>query len=183
MRLPLATHTAYQDLLEAHRARNIARIAGTPFLKELPQGNYWYARQKIGEKIVDRYIGPDSDDLRQRIAKMRETIEDDKAFEQHCSLLVAQLRAAGLPTVDRQTGSVLNAMAGSACFAWAGRWSEHMHSGSIVLNWALPFQARLPLHRMSTPRHSRTSNSLSTTKSIRHWPKPSKHCLWRPLPD
>src|SRR5918995_2182447 len=120
MRFPLAIHTSYQDLLEAHRARNIDSIAGTPFLKELPQGNYWYARQKIGEKIVDRYIGPDSDDLRRRIAQMRETIEDDKAFEQHCSLLVAQLRAAGLPTVDRQTGSVLNAMARVGVFRLGG---------------------------------------------------------------
>jgi hypothetical protein len=120
MRFPLAVHTSYQDLLEAHRARNIDSITGTPFLKELPQGNYWYARQKIGEKIVDRYIGPDSDDLRRRIAQMRETIEDDKAFEQHCSLLVAQLRAAGLPTVDRQTGSVLNAMARVGVFRLGG---------------------------------------------------------------
>jgi hypothetical protein len=120
MRFPLAVHTSYQDLLEAHRAHNIDRIAGNPFLKELPQGNYWYARQKIGEKIVDRYIGPDSNDLRRRIEQMRETLKDDKAFEQHCSLLVAQLRAAGLPTVDRQTGSVLNAMARVGVFRLGG---------------------------------------------------------------
>jgi hypothetical protein len=120
MRFPLAVHTSYQDLLEAHRARNIDSITGTPFLKKLPQGNYWYARQKIGDKIVDRYIGPDSDDLCRRIAQMRETIEDDKAFEQHCSLLVAQLRATGLPTVDRQTGSVLNAMARVGVFRLGG---------------------------------------------------------------
>lgn len=120
MRLSLSVHTAYQDLLEAHRMRDVKAIVGSPFLKELPQGKYWYARQKIGDKPVDRYIGPDSEDLRQRIARMREDIEDDKSFERHCALLVAQLRAAGLATVDRQTGSILNAMARVGVFRLGG---------------------------------------------------------------
>jgi len=33
---PLAAQTAYQDLLEAHRARMAANVPGTPILKELP---------------------------------------------------------------------------------------------------------------------------------------------------
>ncbi|MEJ6781293.1 nucleotidyltransferase family protein [Aminobacter sp. Piv2-1] len=120
MRLPLSAHTAYQDLLEAHRMRNVSEIAGAPFLKQLPQGKYWYARQKIGDKPVDRYIGPDSEDLRRRIARMQEAVEDEKQFERNCALLVAQLRAAGLATVDRQTGSILNAMARVGVFRLGG---------------------------------------------------------------
>ncbi|MEO5322093.1 hypothetical protein PV773_02100 [Mesorhizobium sp. CC13] len=95
MRLPLSAHAAYQDLLEAHRMRNVSEIAGAPFLKQLPQGKYWYARQKIGDKPVDRYIGPDSQDLRQRVARMQEAVEDEKQFERNCAILVAQLRAVG----------------------------------------------------------------------------------------
>lgn len=120
MRLPLAVHTAYQDLLEAHRMRSVSDVAGTPFLKELPQGKYWYARQKIGDKPVDRYIGPDSEDLRERIARMEEAVQDEKSFERSCAILVAQLRAAGLATVDRQTGSILNAMARVGVFRLGG---------------------------------------------------------------
>jgi len=109
---PLAVQTAYQDLLEAHKMRVVSDLGGTPFLKEQGEkGSYWYARQRIGDRVVDRYIGPDSEELRERIERARETIEDQKAFEKRCSSLVAQLRAAGLPAVDRDTGKVLNAMA------------------------------------------------------------------------
>ncbi|GAA4108303.1 GSU2403 family nucleotidyltransferase fold protein [Aminobacter aganoensis] len=100
--------------------RDVRAIAGSPFLKELPQGKYWYARQRIGDKPVDRYIGPDSDDMRQLIARLREDIQDDKSLERHSALLVAQLRAAGLAAVDRQTGSILSAMARVGVFRLGG---------------------------------------------------------------
>ncbi len=119
-RLPLSVQTTYQELLEALRTHELHALAGTPFLKELPQGKYWYARQKIGEKPVDRYIGPDSEALRERIAGMQEGVNDTKKFERHAALLVGQLRAAGLPTLDRQTGSILSAMARAGTFRLGG---------------------------------------------------------------
>lgn len=51
---------------------------------------------------------------------MREGVKDEKAFERHCALLIGQLRAAGLPSVDRQTGSILNAMARAGTFRLGG---------------------------------------------------------------
>lgn len=120
MQFPLSVHTIYQDLLEAHRDRAFASVQGTPYLKELPQGQYWYARQRIGDTIRDRYIGPDNAELRERIERDRETIADEKALERSNAVLVAQLRAAGLPTIDRQTGSVLAAMAKSGVFRLGG---------------------------------------------------------------
>jgi hypothetical protein len=118
--LPLSVHTTYQDLLESHRARAVAEIEGNPFLKELPQGNYWYARQRIGDRPVDRYIGADTAETRERIRHIRETIEDRKGFPRRCAVLVAQLRAAGLSTPDRQTGSILHAMARVGVFRLGG---------------------------------------------------------------
>lgn len=117
---PLAVQTAYQDLLNAHRTRAVAEIPGTPFLKELPHGNYWYTRQRIGDKPVDRYLGPDTPDLRARIEAAKADAEDKKAFERRCSTLVAQLRSAGLPALDRDTGKVLNAMARVGVFRLGG---------------------------------------------------------------
>lgn len=118
---PLGVQTAYQDLLEAHKMRAVSDLGGTPFLKEQgDKGSYWYARQRIGDRVVDRYIGPDSEDLRERIERARETIGDQKAFEKRCSSLVAQLRAAGLPALDRETGKVLNAMARVGTFRLGG---------------------------------------------------------------
>lgn len=109
---PLAVQTAYQDLLDTHKTRMVSDLGGTPFLRNQgAQGSYWYARQRVGDRVVDRYIGRDSAELRERIAKARETLEDQKQFDRRCASLVAQLRAAGLPALDRDTGKVLNAMA------------------------------------------------------------------------
>ena len=117
---PLAVQTAYQDLLEGHRTRAVADIPGAPFLKELAHGNYWYARERIGEKRIDRYLGPDSKDLRARIEEAKSEREERKAFDQRASSLVSQLRGAGLPALDRDTGKVLNAMARVGVFRLGG---------------------------------------------------------------
>lgn len=118
---PLAVQTAYQDLLEAHKMRAVSELGGTPFLKKQgDKGGYWYARQRIGDRVIDRYIGPDSPELRERIDRAKETLEDQKAFEKRCTSLVAQLRAAGLPALDRETGKVLNAMAKVGTFRLGG---------------------------------------------------------------
>ncbi|GAB4141872.1 MAG: GSU2403 family nucleotidyltransferase fold protein [Sphingomonadales bacterium] len=118
---PLAVQTAYQDLLEAHKIRAVSDLGGTPFLKDQgAQGGYWYARQRIGDRVVDRYIGRDTPALRERIEQAGQAREDRKAFEQHCASLVAQLRAAGLPALDRDTGKLLNAMARVGTFRLGG---------------------------------------------------------------
>jgi hypothetical protein len=120
MRLPLSAHTIYQDLLEMHRLRAISEIGGTPFLKELPHGKYWYTRQRIGNRPVDRYVGPDSEALRERLQSAAQHHEARKDFERRAAVFVAQLRSAGVPTVDRTTGKVLNAMARVGVFRLGG---------------------------------------------------------------
>lgn len=117
---PLPIQAAYQNLLEAHRMRAVSEIPGAPFLKKLPQGNYWYARQRVGNRPIDRYIGPDSEELRGRIEQAKADHEEQKSFERRCSSLVAQLRSAGLPALDRSTGKVLNAMARVGVFRLGG---------------------------------------------------------------
>lgn len=121
MSYPLSVQTAYQDLLEAHRLRAISDIPGAPILKDQGiHGKYWYARQRIGDRVVDRYIGKDSEDLRQRIEAVRNQGEARREFEQRCATIVAQLRAAGLPTLDRNTGKVVSAMARVGAFRLGG---------------------------------------------------------------
>src|SRR5215467_2937199 len=120
MRFPLSAHTIYQDLLEMHRLGSIAAIGGTPFLKELPYGKYWYARQRIGHRPVDRYIGPDSPALRERLASVAKHHQAQKDFDRRAATFVAQLRSAGLPAVNRTIGTVLNAMARVGVFRLGG---------------------------------------------------------------
>jgi hypothetical protein len=118
--LPLSVQTTYQDLLEMQGLRSISNLGGTPFLKELRQGKYWYARQRIGDRPIDRYIGPDSPALRKQLEPAAQQREPQKAFEQRAAKLVAQLRSAGLPTTDRTTGKVLNAMVRVGVFRLGG---------------------------------------------------------------
>lgn len=119
MRFSLSAHTIYEELVELHRRRSISAIGGTPFLKQLPHGRYWYGRQRIGVRPVDRYIGPDSPELRARLQSVQSD-ETQKDFERRGSTFVAQLRSAGYPAVDRTTGKVLNAMARVGVFRPGG---------------------------------------------------------------
>ncbi len=118
---PLSVQTTYHDLLEAHRLRAVADLGGAPVLKEQGErGRYWYARQRVGSKLVDRYIGPDTEDVRRRIDQAGGGAEDRQAFNRQCASLVAQLRAAGAPALDRNTGKVLNAIARVGVFRLGG---------------------------------------------------------------
>ena len=118
---PLATQTAYQDLLESHKVRAVSDLGGAPISKSHgTRGNYWYARQRIGSRVVDRYIGRDTPEIRKRIEKAKHELEVQKALERHCSRLVAQLRAAGLPALSRDTGKILNAMTKVGTFRLGG---------------------------------------------------------------
>jgi hypothetical protein len=120
MRFPLSVSTIYQDLLEMHRLRSISAIGGTPFLKELAHRKYWYARQRVGDRPVDRYIGPDSPELRERLQSAAQHRESQTEFDRRAATFVAQLRSAGVPTMDRTTGKVLNAMARVGVFRLGG---------------------------------------------------------------
>lgn len=120
LQLPISVHTTYQDLLETHRLKSIAAFRGKPFVKEMTNGRYWYTRQRIGQKVIDRYVGPDTEKIREEIAKAAKAAEDMKQVDKRCGILVAQLRSAGLPTVDRQTGSILNAMGKAGVFRFGG---------------------------------------------------------------
>ena len=118
---PLATQTAYQDLLESHKVRAVCNLGGALISKSQgTQANYWYARQRIGSRVVDRYVGRDTPELREQIEKAKREFEDQKTFEQRCAGLVAQLRVAGLLALDRDTGKVLNAMARVGTFRLGG---------------------------------------------------------------
>lgn len=74
---PLSLQTAYQDLLESHKLRAVSGPVGTPFLKNRgAQSGYWYARQRIGNRVVDRYIGRNTLEIRERIEKAKHEHEN-----------------------------------------------------------------------------------------------------------
>lgn len=119
--IPLSLQTVYQDLVEARRALLLMEMGGKPFLKEIrDKGAYWYARQRVGDRTVDRYIGRDTPELRERLKALESAESDRKALDARCAGWVAQLRAGGLPTLDRESGKVLGAMARVGVFRLGG---------------------------------------------------------------
>ena len=120
MTLPLSVQNIYQDLVAAHLQRSVVDIPGTPFRREVKGRSYWYVTQRIGDRVRQRYLGPDSDALRERIDSAKDAQEEEAVFRRRCSTMVAQLRAAGLPRLDQATGKVLNAMARVGVFRLGG---------------------------------------------------------------
>ncbi|MCC5996847.1 MAG: hypothetical protein JJU18_10820 [Oceanicaulis sp.] len=116
----LAVHTLYQELLEAWLERPDFDLDGAPFLRTIDGKQYWYANARLNGQVRTRYLGPDTEEVKQQIAAMRSNREARSAFERRCSDMVAQLRAAGLPALDMQTGKILAALSGSGVFRLGG---------------------------------------------------------------
>jgi hypothetical protein len=118
--IPLSVQTTYQELLEAHLERSVLGIDGKPELRETAGKHYWYARVRVGDRVITRYVGPDSPELRTRMERARSLHEGQKSFEKRCGIWTAQLRAAGLPALDQASGKIINALAKSGVFRLGG---------------------------------------------------------------
>lgn len=78
------------------------------FLKKRIKGRaYWYHQRKIENRIVSRYVGPDSD---RSIGERVERFADIKSDFIERREMVRALVAAGLPAADALTGKVVEAM-------------------------------------------------------------------------
>jgi hypothetical protein len=116
----LQVQTLYQDLVDAHLAHPAAELEGSPFRREISGKAYWYTNERIGGRVVQHYFGPDDEETRTRIEKAMGEREERKAFERRTADMIAQLRAARLPTQDNQTGQLLTALARSGVFGVGG---------------------------------------------------------------
>jgi len=117
------SHTAiaaYIDLLRALREDDISQYSGTPFLEMRGNRGYWYETIRIGTTVRKRYIGedtPETADLIARSTDLAATRADRAALR---TRLVRLLRAEGFLSVDRTTGSLLSAMARTGVFRLGG---------------------------------------------------------------
>lgn len=117
-RLPLPLQTVYADLVD--------RCATDAFDQDFPNGgsfvrrrvkerDYWYfVRSEAGPdgRRPQKYVGPDSPELRERMARHGQA----KAAWRERRQLVAALRRSGLPSPDDRTGELLAALARAGLF-------------------------------------------------------------------
>jgi hypothetical protein len=118
--IPLSLQTTYRDLLDRHARRPSPDVEGSVLLVQNKGNPYWVVRRRIGDAVVERRIGPDDDAVRVEAEALRRQNEELAAWRNGASGLVAQLRAARMPTPTIGTGKLINALARAGLFAGGG---------------------------------------------------------------
>lgn len=119
-RLPLTVQSVYSDLLARVREDSILALGGTPVRRDRGGRKYWYTVQRFADHSVEKYLGPDTPEIRQRVKSAREIKESLKSRERQRSRLVRMCREGGLPQVDAQTGKLLLALSRAGVFRLRG---------------------------------------------------------------
>jgi hypothetical protein len=112
--------SAYIDLLRALREDEMSQHVGAPYLERRGNRGYWYETIRIGTTVRRRYIGEDTPETVDLIARSRSLAENRKARADLRSRLVRLLRAEGFMSLDRTTGAILSAMARTGVFRLGG---------------------------------------------------------------
>ena len=118
--IPLSLQTTYRDLLDRHARRPTPEVEGSVSLIRNGGHGYWVARRRTGARVTETRIGPDDEKTRIRAERLREENEAVRAWAREAGMLVAQLRAARMPTPTAGTGKLINALARIGFFRAGG---------------------------------------------------------------
>jgi hypothetical protein len=113
--LPLPLQTVYAELLERCLAAQMRADFPEPgtFVKQTHNERiYWYFQSQQGGRQRQKYVGPDSEELRARIDRHRK----ERSSERERRQMVAALRRARFPAPDPMSGRVLEALARAGVF-------------------------------------------------------------------
>lgn len=115
-----AAQVAYQDLLRMHLDAAASEIIGSIEERRRNGRTYLYDRFRIGTEMKSRYLGEDSPDLRDRLARAADLKAEAQERKKRMSRLARVLRAEGMIGTDRETGSLLLAFARAGVFRLGG---------------------------------------------------------------
>lgn len=119
--IPLSLQTTYRDLLDRQARRPSPDVEGSVLKVENKGNPYWVVRQRVGDAVTEHRIGPDGDAAAQATARrLRRENEELQAWARDTAGLVAQLRAARMPTPTIGTGKLINALARAGLFRSGG---------------------------------------------------------------
>lgn len=116
----LTGHSAWQDLLRLLKEAAVSDIRGNPTLRQRDGRGYWYDRFRQGDRIIERYIGEDNEDLRHRLDRHDALRAQERDRRAETARLVRLLRSEGYLTPDLGTGQILTAMARAGVFRLGG---------------------------------------------------------------
>ena len=116
----LVTQTLYAELLErcAATAFNEAFAESGSFTSKVVKGRrYWYFQTSADNGRTQRYVGPETPELLERIARHQEARGDEK---ERRSLVATLVRSFGLPRPVPEIGNVVAALARAGVFRLRG---------------------------------------------------------------
>ncbi len=119
-RLSAIAHAAYLDLRTALIDEAASEIIGTARLEQRRGKSYWYDMYRVGSDVRKRYIGEDTPEMADRIARLQDLKQSREARAVDRTRLIRVLRAEGAQTVDPATGSLLTALAQTGTFGLGG---------------------------------------------------------------
>lgn len=111
---------AYQDLLRLHLDERASGLVGTIEERKRNGRTYLYERFRIGTEMMSRYLGEDKPELRARLERAEALKADGEERRKRMARLARTLRAEGLITTDRETGSLLLAFSRAGVFRLGG---------------------------------------------------------------
>jgi len=122
---PIQQHTltgqsAWLDLLRLLKEETLTSLRGKPTLRQRDSRAYWYDRFRQGDQIIERYIGEDSDELRQRLGRHELVRALAENRRRETTRLIRLLRSEGYLTPDLGTGQILTAMSRAGVFRLGG---------------------------------------------------------------
>ena len=111
---------AYHDLCRLLMDDAASDVIGTPHKLMRNGRGYWYDQHRVGTSVKNRYLGEDSPEMVARMARHAELAASGKARAEERTRLVRTLRAEGLPSLDRTTGSLIAGMERAGVFRLGG---------------------------------------------------------------
>jgi hypothetical protein len=118
--LLIPIQTSYLELLQRFEAAPFVSIEGSIIRVEKAGRVYWVARRRLGDRVTEQAIGPDTPEVQAHVEKARAEQAVFRAWNERNAALVAMLRASGALTPDQETGKVLLALSRVGFFRAGG---------------------------------------------------------------
>ena len=120
MSVPLIAQTTYAELLERCDANSFNQAFpddGTFSSKTIKDRRYWYFQTSTAQGRVQRYVGPETAELLERINHHRELRDDEK---ERRAMVSALTRSFGFPAPIAPIGDLVAALARAGVFRLRG---------------------------------------------------------------
>ena len=122
-RFSLQGQAVYSELLERLQLAELQQLSEQEgsFVRRLVRGNpYWYLRRRIGARINERYIGPESPELLDQIEALKIRSQEANEAARGRRDLIRTLRSHGYLVTERRTGRVIEELARAGVFRLNG---------------------------------------------------------------